>query len=463
MSISQHSKCLSITNIVKKYKDDTVQLEFHLNNGETESILWYRCERKFEQYLCDDRCDTVVASLLLSAMKCGYDTIKSDFPISRKLYYNLTYHVIPQLYSIGNQRISRIKIDVPTTDIVYHGSMVATGMSRGVDSFATMFEYGKNFELEEYRINTFTYFQAGAHHGYDSTVGRSSESKQELYENQMIQTKNFCQKYNYPLIVVDSNVDIILSKSGMFKEKSFNRTHTLRNLGIVMLFQKGISRYYYSSAYTLNDFKASISTDMAHYEKWLIPLLSTGSVEFYQSNQDWTRMDKVEKLSQFEECYDDLQVCLVKSGNCGVCVKCKRTLIELDSLGEDVLDKFQNSFDLETYKREHRKKWFESLIEDKDKPDTEAPFYDEAFINALKYHPELIGDLIKVKQDGVKSVKITGIKVNIREFPSLKSNILFVGKKDDVFPYHGECGAWVGIELADGTQAFVKKDFTRLM
>ena len=90
-------------------------------------------------------------------------------------------------------------------------------------------------------------------------------------------------------------------------------------------------RYYYSSTYNLNEFKVDLRVDMAYYEKWLIPLLSTGSVEFYQANQDWRRIDKAERLIEFEPCYDHLQVCLIKTGNCGRCMKCKRILMELDA------------------------------------------------------------------------------------------------------------------------------------
>ena len=353
----------------------------------------------------------------------------------------------------------RIKIDTPLTDVKYTGSLVATGMSRGVDSFATMYEYGKHFELEEYRLNAFTYFQAGAHHGWDDKLGRSKESKQELYVNQMNKTREFCEKYGYPLIVVDSNIDNILSNSGLFTRYDFDRTHTYRNLGIVMLLQKGISRYYYSSTYTLDAFKLSLNADMAYYERWLIPHLCTESVEFYQANQDWTRMDKVEKLSQMEECYDYLQVCLVKSGNCGSCLKCKRTLIELDALGDEVLEKFKNSFDIEKYKREHRQEWFASLITEKDKSNSEAHYFGEAFVCAMKHHPELIGDLVKEKRDNVKFIRLTDNGINIRELPSTQSNILFVSKKNDMYEYCGDSGSWVCIRIEEDKTAYVVRRY----
>lgn len=166
------TKYLSIESISKENTGGKVTLTASLCSSEgIRADLWYSFDREFDDAVCDDRCDAVVTTLLLAAMKFGYEELRCHYPISRKLYYNLTYHVIPQLYHGGNA-LSRIRIAAPLTDTVFHGDIVAAGMSRGVDSFATMYEYGPDFELLDYRINAFTYFQAGAHHGWDATVGR---------------------------------------------------------------------------------------------------------------------------------------------------------------------------------------------------------------------------------------------------------------------------------------------------
>lgn len=157
---------------------------------------------------------------------------------------------------------------------------------------------------------------------------------------------------------------------------------------------------------------------MAHYERWLIPLLDTGSIEFYQSNQDWTRMNKVEKIGSFAPCYDYLQVCLTQSGNCGLCMKCKRTLMELDALGDEVLDRFGNSFDIQHYRRESRAKWFGSIMTDKEKSNDEATYLDEAFVCAAAHHPELLRGLSPEKRSGVRTARLLYDGVNVRPLPA---------------------------------------------
>ncbi len=449
---------LAISNIKRVYDGDSIRIEFCLENGLQTEILWYSIDKEYEKYICYDRCDAAVATLIQAAMRYGYKVICSDYPISEKLYYNLQYHVIPQLYLAGTKRTSDIKILAPVTKECFHGELVATGMSRGVDSFASMYEYCNNFELDDYRVNTFTYFNVGAHHGTDVIMGRGSESREELFRNQLDGTKEFCKKYNYPLITVESNIAWILAFSGMFTVQKFDQSHTLRNLGVVILLQKGISKYYYSSTYNLNEFKVDLKKDMAYYEKWLIPHLATGSVEFYQANQNWRRIDKIQKLLDFEPCYDYLQVCLIQTGNCGQCLKCRRTLMELDAFGDDALEKFKNSFDIETYKRDFRKKWFGDIMELKEADDSEAHYFEETFLCAIENHPELLGNLIKEKREGIQEVQIKK-KTILKKYPSKAAESVGTAKKDDKYKYLGEWSPWIALEGNGGEPIFVYKKF----
>lgn len=455
------NKWLQIHKIQRKYDQDKVRVEFICKSDSVENFtLWYEFDKQYDIFLSDDRCDAAVVALIFSAIRDGFKEISSEIPMSEKLYHNLKYQIIPQLAN-SNRGASRIKLNIPTTPVVYQAPLVVTGMSRGVDSFATYVEYLKECDLDSFRLDAFTYFQVGAHHGTDAQY-HSIESSQELYINQLEKTKEFCNKYNFKLIDVATNIDRVLNMKAIFQDKGFFATHTNRNCSVVMLLQKLISKYYYSSTYQLSNFIVSFNTDMAHYEKWLLPLLNTGSTEFYQSNQDWSRLQKVQKIAKYPECQDYLQVCLIKTGNCGHCMKCKRTLIELDSMGEDVLNSFGKSFDLDDYKQNYRKKWFSEILVEKDKPHGEAHYYDEAFVNAYYHHPEILGDLLPIKNPNISKVVLKD-KVNIRDLPSLLSNILSVGSKGDTFTYLGEGGAWVGIQNEKYQKAFVKKSFVDLI
>ena len=372
-------KRLKVCTIKKIIENDRIKLSFLISKNENENeCIWYEVEKKYKDCLCDDRIDGIVVSLLPIAMKSGYEVIESEYPISEKLYYNLTYHVIPQIYNTDKKRTSIIKIKAPLIDHKYCGKIVAAGMSRGVESFATLYEYGKTFEIPEYRISHFTYFNNGSHHGVDNMERKSEYSNRELYEGQLRDTLDFCKKYKYDLISVDSNLTEAIKT--IFGASSFHLTHTFRNAGFVLILQKGIVKYYYSSAFNLDMFTLSLNTDSAQYEKWLLPYLDTENVEFYSSNQNWSRLEKIERIVKLEQSYDNLCVCLLDIKNCGICSKCKKTLMELDSLGEDVLDLYSKAFDVKKYKTLYRDKWFAEIDELRRLPGIYGKDYEEIYV-----------------------------------------------------------------------------------
>ena len=452
-------KTLRIVKSEKTRTDEGTVLTFTLDAHAERFELWYRCDAVYDDYVIESRADCAVAGLFLSAMKAGYDKLVSEVSVSEKLYYQLSYHVIPQLHVAGRKKTPEISIEAPLTSEAFAGPKVACGLSRGVDSFTTLAEYGKDFELEEYRINAVTYYQAGAHGHIDGAAGDKARAVRK-FELELAKTREFCERFGYELVVVSSNIDDVLRD--VFGDDRFYRTHTLRNVSMTLFLQALIGRYYYSAACNLDTFKFIFNTDMARYEKWLLPLVGTESTSFYSSGRNWSRLEKIsECLRDFEECHDYLQVCLARAGNCLACKKCKRTLMELDVLGDEVLHKFDNSFDIERYKKTCREPWFDEIFEYKDGPAPDAGQYDELFAYAAENRPELLGDLIRDKRKRVKKVKVTG-KVAARKHPSKYAASVGTHEKGDRFRYLGESGAWVAVEHDGGATAFIPRNKVRL-
>lgn len=327
-----------------------------------EHELWFETP---EGQLVIDRCDAAVVAVLPLAMLQGYDTIESEIPISEELYYNLTYHVIPQL-QLGGIRAKELKINAPRTGKTFNTSGVGTGMSLGIDSFATLSEYAHPIDAPNYTLTHLTYFNVGAHHGTDLELGHSELTPRELYEGQLIRVREFCQEYGYKLLVLDSNLSPFLRRA--FRKSFFNWTHTYRNAAAALMLQNSLGTYFYSSAINLDLFQFSLRSDTAAYEKWLLPYLSTGSIRFFNSNRAWSRFEKTRIVSQVPESYRYLTVCLLDVRNCGRCMKCRKTLLALDALGDDVLDLYHESFDLDEYRRVSRPEWFGSIYSRMAKP-----------------------------------------------------------------------------------------------
>lgn len=307
--------------------------------------LRYTVDAEYEDYLCNEVSDGIVVTLLSYAMRGGYD-IKSLIPMTERLYYTLSEQLIPQLLTCNDVYHSKIIADIIYPD--WKPTGVATAMSCGVDSFATFFEYSQPSVLKNYRITHLTYFQNGAHHS--GHIGHS-EDEENVYNEQLAWVKRFCDRYDYKLIVISSNIDEFLSE--MFWEDSYDNTHSYRNAGFVLLLQKLIKTYYYSPAHDISELKCSMTSDAAQYERLILPNVSSEFTSIYNSSGAMTRIEKIQFLSQFSETHDALLVCYMGGRNCGKCLKCKRTLVELDVTG--VLELYKDSFDLDSYKKNRRK------------------------------------------------------------------------------------------------------------
>lgn len=447
-----NDKEICIKKINTQIIDSSFKIVFIIEIDGNKKELWYETDAEWESYIIKDRCDGAIVSLIYYAMRFDYN-IKLECPISEDLYYQLQYHLIPQLHSADN-RFAKIKIfhDKLLHPVESNCNAVGMGMSMGVDSFATLYEYNHSemSELKDYNITHFTYHKVGAHHGNDPAINRL-HSLQSLFERDLEKVTNYCKKYNYPLIVVDSNLDEFLKDS--FADLPFWASYSFRNTGVILLLQGLFSKFYISSGFNLDEFHVGTVWDIGRCDPFLLPLLSTSRTKLYRSNQDWTRIKKIEFISNFPESYDYLTVCMVDSVNCGVCFKCKPTILALDVLGS--LDKYSNSFDIETYKQNNKDNWLKELWE---KENTKG-FLQEVLNYALENdYPDLVEPNITSINSEKRIVEING--VNIRKFPHIKAKIVrnnMYGKLQVIGTYKD----WFCVKTDDGLRGYCYKKLAK--
>ena len=220
--------------------EDGTRLSYIIKADGKEEELYYSVDDKYAPYLCDGRCDVALVTLFPFAMRFHYD-IECKGLVSKKLLYNLSYHVIPMLYNDNRSFAKEIKIKAEHTDAEYYteANGIATGISCGVDSLYTLYEYSRDDVPEEYRITHLTYFQNGAHHGQ---IGKYDGDLQEkIFDGQLAHTERFCKEFGYELIVIRSNLEAFIMSFFDFFE--FSLTHTYRNLAFAMLLPGLIKKY----------------------------------------------------------------------------------------------------------------------------------------------------------------------------------------------------------------------------
>lgn len=465
-----HKKEIVIHGLYWGEHNGKSRLNIELSVGdEKPDTIWYEVDSKWKQYMCDDRVDAIVVSLLLFAIRGRYSKIRSALPISEELKYQLTYHLITQIVDFeGAENTAAVELDMPTTNVVYKKNFVANGtdFSRGVDSFATLYEYGLNSDApEDYKVNFLNVYNVGAIHGGDEGK-RSKQSSKEMFTEQAESTVQFAEKYGYNALVVDSNLDMFVRSRFKMepygKLGKFQNSASERNIGTTLLFQKLFSRFYYASEHTMKEFKLSLDNSSALWEQYAVQFFSTENLRFYISNRDWTRMEKIERVIQLPEAYDNLQVCLVQSHNCGTCMKCKRTLMNLDVLGEDVLDRFANSFDLETYKNEHREIFFAGLWEDKDKD----AYAGDIFRAAIETDSPLIQNLPICGSEYEYTYRYIKSRISVMSLPTFMSEEICLLTNDvndeDLYVEGMYKRSWVKVRLSDGRPGYISAGNIRI-
>lgn len=319
----------------------------------TKEVIKTKISKEFEKYLVTDRVDAYVWGLLTLAMFLGED-IESDLPISESLYYNLEFHFIPTLTQ-NTPEWKRIHIKTPLIPdmMSQERNIIATGISCGVDSLYTVASHSVSNIPHSHKINTLAFFNAGS----------------SYYPNQPLQTplvngriklaQDFAEEYGFKFLFIESDIIQVYAK---YHSYSHAENHTYSMLFCTYMIQGALRHYYYSSAYSYNEFSfkaiAEQNGSAGHYDLFTLKMASIAGLQYHSTGSDVTRFGKTKYLVNYQPARKYLNVCVKDIVNCCTCNKCLRTIFTLDALG--ALSKFSNVFDIEKFNK-NRKFWLQEL------------------------------------------------------------------------------------------------------
>lgn len=315
---------------------DFVVISAEIEINEVIEKLWYKFPLEFKKFLVIENVDAFLVGVLFLGLKSGNDiTLKG--PVSARLFYTLRHYLIPAL-TLANPEFHKIKIfpQQLNHEDLNTGKIAGTGMSCGVDSFATFFDHLK--EAEPYKINYFTFFNVGSHLDF------GGEKARKIYQNRLKSVNEFAKNEGKEVISVDSNLSEIL-------KMNFQQTHSLRSISCVLHLQKLFKNYYYASAYRFDHFKLN-SKDTSDFDLFNVQMLSTESTNFFASVAQYSRVERTIIVAEHPETYNKLDVCTNPSLqsdfiNCSSCYKCLRTQLTLDIATK--LDMYKDVFDINRY------------------------------------------------------------------------------------------------------------------
>lgn len=293
---------------------------------------------EYLEYLCDERADAFLVSILPYAMQHGFD-IQCEAPVSEKLLHQIKSYYIPVLAQ-AQQNFSFITVEAqPDSRNLNTGKAVGTGLSCGVDSFYSALRYLQPDVEPDYRLTHVVSMNVGSF-GY-----QGGDFSRKWFREELIKARRVAQKLGLPLIEIDSNLM-------EFYQQNHATSGTFRMVGAILGLQKLFAVYYISAGFSLKLFDIS-SESNADYDLFNLMSASNESTMFYSSGVEATRFQRTRFISDFPVTYSELTVCLKGNTNCGRCEKCLRTIGALYVL--DKLDDYQGSFDVEYfYKHKHR-------------------------------------------------------------------------------------------------------------
>lgn len=322
-----------------------------------EQTLWFELDEAYAPYLVSDRLDAFLVAALLRAMREREDIVVHG-PVSEKLLYGLRSAYMPILMVLRPKlRAVRIFADpVPASTPRSFPGAVATGFSAGVDSLCATNDHVSREVLPSFRLTHLVINNTGSHGYLDHHRAR------RLFHARYAHARRCAHEIGLDLIRVDSNLSELV-------QTPFRESHVPRNLAPALLLQDLIGKYYYASTHHYRDTFIGKTENISHADPAAVHLLSTETLDFIASGAQYTRVEKTARIARMPGAERWLSVCIDEDGdggNCSVCLKCCRTLITLELLGE--LPRFEKAFDLARWAKVRTRYIRRTLLADADGP-----------------------------------------------------------------------------------------------
>lgn len=323
--------------------------------------IWFEVEKEYSQYLCDDRVDAYVVGILWWAMFHAQDIV-CESPVTEQLLYNINNILIPSVTKYA-KRLKRIKVIAEKATPLMMGEFVGTGCSCGVDSFYSI-ETHTSSEFTNMNISHLVINNVGSFHDCYKECG-VEHIRNERYKK----ANEVAANLKLPLIKTNSNFADCIKQNHYL-------TNTYSSCFAIFMLQKMWKIYYLSSVgldYSSFSLFENDIEDSAHYDLLTLQCFSIPGLQIISDGGEKTRLEKTSVLANNVLAKKYLHVCTEKEHNCGVCGKCKRTLLCLDAL--DMLENFVDVFNIDYYIK-HRKMYYGWLIvQHFDKDEMNEPTY----------------------------------------------------------------------------------------
>lgn len=302
-------------------------------DGPSGGTLWFRSgDDEAVAVFNPALSDAFLPVALLMSMESGSD-LHFEGAVSDTLAESAAHH-LGAILAIQNPTLrppaitfAKVVHDLPA------GKGVGTGLSCGVDSFAAVWRHHHHAPSPGTRLTHLTQFshaqRRGEINGWDRRMPRFRQAAAAI---------------GLPLLTVGTNFAARLSAP-------HTMSHVYLNAACALAIGGVIGRYYYASTFQYRDVHVRQTSDIAHADPIVLPLLSSRQVAFVSTGSETPRTAKTARVTEVLASREHLEVCtktLPGVMNCSTCYKCLRTMATLDLLGR--IEDYGAVFDLQKWK-----------------------------------------------------------------------------------------------------------------
>ncbi len=289
-----------------------------------------------------DDCDPFLISILPGAIKHHHDIV-CDGGVSEELLFNIKNIYVPAVvkYDRTLRSIDVVAKNKAASNSIRTQKMTGTGLTMGIDSLYVLKKYGNT---DDSKIDCSLIFDVGDFNVY------GDHDKTEGYL--MKKLESLVQEVDLPLVYIRSNV------SSVFPGERGTRL-TYYHMACVSVAKRFIGRYLSATSYTIHDLSLVDNSKGGEFDElFLASVFSSREISIIPLPVEASRIEKTREIADYDIAQKYLHVCMREPFNCGLCKKCRRTLITLDLIGK--LDNFSEVFNIDYYKN-NRSSYFEWL------------------------------------------------------------------------------------------------------
>ena len=150
---------MKINKLTKEQKDGRVFVSSKIEGKNINEKIFFSVSEEYGQYLVDEVDDSFICALMLPALVEGEDIECTNVSESIRYHFDTIMHLFGKVFGYAPIKLKSANVIKPD----FHPTVVCTGFSGGVDSFATYIHHTSQDCPDSFKLSQLCLFNVGAY------------------------------------------------------------------------------------------------------------------------------------------------------------------------------------------------------------------------------------------------------------------------------------------------------------